>query len=440
MNSDSRRIRMTLRSKSRCDALGSQIDTNALVSLERKPSFNHSSKNRTDRRVVMQEQMEKLEEDLRETREQLCFVEGEKKKAINELSEIKQVVHKASDGITSSELYEEIKDKNIKSLKLELEKAIKCDLKIPEKDVFSPVKTFKIRVTDWLSDFKRRVQELEDELENKKLLESKIFDAWLVKTRQFEKIKIELEESMLEIASLHEKIESFDTSYNGEIKNLTEKEVENNKSGFKLVKENEKIASSKAKALNDEMSLLKTEMKLANEAEERSGKALDDLALVLKEVSYEASEAKERLCATQQELGLVKKEVRNLKEIVKSNKARYKVFLDEAIRETELYRNTTERLKLEADESLSSWNGKEMSFIECIKEVQEERNLTLHEAIKLNESLKEAEQRSKAARAENYKLRDILKQAINETNAAKTGAHLARRENSQLKDSLAKTG
>ncbi|KAH0720077.1 hypothetical protein KY284_005107 [Solanum tuberosum] len=485
MNSDSRRIHMTLRSKSRvgsnndsgkrinssiisktisasklcrCDALGSQIDTNALVSLERKPSFNHSSKvlYKNNRCIVMQEQMEKLEEDLRETREQLCFVEGENKKAINELSEIKQVVHKASDGITSSELYEEvrtlkefltnkqeelkIKDKNIKSLKLELEKVIKCDLKIPEKDVFSPVKAFKIRVTDWLSDFKRRVQELEDELENKKLSEYKIFDAWLAKTRQFEKIKIELEESMLEIASLHEKIESFDTSYNGEIKNLTEKEVENSKSGFELVKENEEIASSKAKALNDEMSLLKKEMKLANEAEEKSRKALDDLALALKEVSYEASEAKERLCATQQELGLVKKEDRNLKEIVKRSKARYKMFLDEAKRETELYRNTAKRLKLEADESLSSWNGKEMSFIECIKEVQEERDLALHEATKLNESLKEAEQRSKAAREENYKLRDILKQAINEANAAKTGADLARRENSQLKDRLAKTG
>ncbi|KAH0652451.1 hypothetical protein KY289_030129 [Solanum tuberosum] len=105
---------------------------------------------------------------------------------------------------------------------------------------------------------------------------------------------------MLEIASLHEKIESFDTCYNGETKNSTEKEIRN---------ENQKIASSKAKALNDEMSLLKREMKLANEAEEKSRKALDDLALVLKEVSYEASEAKEKLCATQQELGLVKKEV-----------------------------------------------------------------------------------------------------------------------------------
>ncbi|XP_055824391.1 putative WEB family protein At1g65010, chloroplastic [Solanum dulcamara] len=455
----------------RCDALGSQIDTNALVSLERKPSVKHSSKNWTDRRVVMQEQMEKLEEDLRETREQLCFVEGEKKKAINELIEIKQVVHKASmkasDGITtrkSSELYAEVRtlkqlltnkqeelkvnDKNIKFLKLELENAKKCDLKISEKDAslgkvregFSPVKAFKIRVTDWLSDFNRRIQELEDELEKKKLSESKIFDAWLAKTRQFEEIKIELEESMVEIASLHKKIESLDTSYNVEIKNSTEKEIENSKSEFELAKENEKILSSKVKALNDEMSLLKKEMKLANEAEEKSRKALDDLVLALKEVSSEASEAKEKLCATQLELGLVKKEAGNLKEIIKSIKASYKMFLDEAKKETELYRNTAERLKLEADESLSAWNGKEISFIACIKEVQEERDLALHEATKLNESLKEAEQRSKAAKDENYKLRDILKQAINEANAAKAAADIARRENFQLKDCQAKTG
>ncbi|KAK6793980.1 hypothetical protein RDI58_007433 [Solanum bulbocastanum] len=80
-----------------------------------------------------------------------------------------------------------MKDNDIKCLKLELGKLIKCDLKILEKYVslgkvkegYSFVKSFKIRVTDWLSKFKRRVQELEDELENKKLSESNIFDAWL---------------------------------------------------------------------------------------------------------------------------------------------------------------------------------------------------------------------------------------------------------------------
>ncbi|MCD9559892.1 hypothetical protein HAX54_018220 [Datura stramonium] len=443
----------------RCDALGSQIDSDALVSLERKSSVKHSpSEKRIDRHLIMREQMQKLEEELRDTRENLRFVEEEKKRAINELSEMKHEAHEANakvtDGISprkSSELYAEvrtlkelltnkreelkIKDKSIKSLKKELEKAKKCDLNLLEKDSsvgkvkegFSHVKAFKVRVTDWLSDFRGRVQELEDELENRKLSESKIFDAWLSKTRQFEQIKSELEESKLEIASLHEKIESLDTcskqngsylnhSCDGEIVNL-------------VAKENEKISSSKAKALNDEMSLLKNEMKLANEAEEKSRKALDDLALALKEVASEAFEAKEKLSAAQLESALVKKEAANIKEMIKSTKVRYQKLLDEAKKETELYRNTAERLKLEAEESFLAWNGKEMSFIACIKEAQEERDLAMHETTKLNESVK-------AAREENFKLRDILKQAINEANAAKAAADLARQENSQLKDCL----
>ncbi|XP_009786833.2 putative WEB family protein At1g65010, chloroplastic [Nicotiana sylvestris] len=425
----------------RCDAMGSQIDSDALVSLERKPTIKHSSENGINRFLIVQEQTRKLEEELRETREQLSFVEEEKSRAIDELSEMKHVAYetnvKATDGLSprkSRELYAEvrtlmellthkqeelkIKDKNIKSLKLELEKARQCELKLLEKDTnlgkvkegFSHVKAFKICVTDWLSDFRRRIQELEDELENRKLSESKIFDAWLSKTRQFEQIKIELEESKLEIASLHEKIEFLDTTFkeNGRyLDHSCNEEMENIKYELELAKENEKAASSKAKALNDEMSLLKNEMKLANEAEEKSRKALDDLALALKEVASEACEAKEKLSATQLELGQVKKEAGNLKEMIKSIKARYKKLMDEAKEETELYRNIADRLKLEVEESLVAWNGKEMSFIACIREAEEERDVALQEAAKLNESLKAAEQMTKAEREENCKLRDI---------------------------------
>ncbi|XP_060183292.1 uncharacterized protein LOC132613284 [Lycium barbarum] len=247
---------------------------------------------------------------------------------------------KASDGLSPSksrELYAEVrtlkeiltnkqeelkkKDSNIKSLKLELEKAKKCELKLLEKDAslgkvkeeFSHVKAFKIRVTDWLSDFRRSVQELEDELENRMLSESRIFDAWLSKTKQF-----------------------LNHSCSGEISNSIEKEIKNLKSELELAKENEKIASSKAKALNDKM-------KLANEAEENS-----------------------------------RKEVATMKEMIKSIMARNKMFLDEA-KKKKLYRNTTERLKLQAEESLLAWNERELSFIACIKELQEERDLALHE-------------------------------------------------------------
>ncbi|MCD7461848.1 hypothetical protein HAX54_047237 [Datura stramonium] len=59
-------------------------------------------------------------------------------------------------------------------------------------------------------------------------------------------------------------------------------------------KEDEKKASSNANALNDEMNLLKNEMKLANEAEEKRRKALDDITLALKEAASEAPVAFER--------------------------------------------------------------------------------------------------------------------------------------------------
>ncbi|KAK4708236.1 hypothetical protein R3W88_029161 [Solanum pinnatisectum] len=88
------------------------------------------------------------------------------------------------------------------------------------------------------------------------------------------------------------------------------------------------------------------------------------------------------------------------------------MFLDKAKKETKLHRNTAERLKLEAEESLLAWNGKETSLIACTNEAEE-----MGRATKLNESLKSAGQTTKAAREENCRLRDILKQAINEANA-----------------------
>ncbi|OIT36671.1 putative web family protein, chloroplastic [Nicotiana attenuata] len=335
----------------RCDAMRSQIDSDAIVSLERKPTIKHSSENGIDRLLIVQEQMGKLEEELKETREQLNFVEEEKNRAINELSEMKHVAYeinvKATDELSprkSRELYAEIRIlKEMLTHKQE-------ELKIKDKNI---------------------------------------------KQDSLNKSRLNSEESKLEIASLHEKIESLDTSFkqNGRyLDHSCNEEMENLKYELELAKENEKAESSKAKALNDEMSLLKNEMKLANEAEEKSRKALDDLALALKEVASEACEAKEKLSATQLELGQVKKEAGNLKEMIKSIKARYKKLLDEAKEETELYRNIADRLKLEVEESLVAWNGKEMSFIACIREAEEERDLALQEAAKLNESLNAAEQ------------------------------------------------
>ncbi|MCD7471923.1 hypothetical protein HAX54_012719 [Datura stramonium] len=382
------------------------------------------------------------------------------KKAGELIAELK--VLKEFQSKTQEEL--KIKDKNIESLRVELERAKKYEVKLAEKDVvlgglreeMNNVKASEVKATEQLSVFKKKVEELEVELEKRKLSESKIYDSFESQTRQFERAKIELEEAKVEMASLHERVESLGAALlkrnsgrlngysNGEIANSVKKELESLNSELALAKEDvanaqerEKIALSKAKNLNDEISLLKNEVKLASEAEEKSRKAMDDLALALKEVATEASEAKEKLSAAELELEQVKEEAGQLKEMIRNTEARYGKLLDEAKKEVDLYRNTAERLRLETEESLLAWNGKEMGFITCIKRAEEELTLAQRETERLAVSLKAAEDTSRAAKEEKYKLRDILKQAINEANAAKAAAGLARDENSQLKDRLA---
>ncbi|KAK6775108.1 hypothetical protein RDI58_026109 [Solanum bulbocastanum] len=471
----------------RGDALGCQIDSNAVVSIDRKkPSkIDNLIENQVNNRVlVMKEQMGLVEEELRETKEQLDFVEGEKNRAILEIREMKKLANEGLSPKKAGELIAElkvlrefhsktqedlkIKDKNIESLKVELERVKKYEVKLAEKDVvlgglteeIGRVKASEVKATEQLFVFKKKVEEMEVELENRKLSESKMYDSFELQTRQFERAKIELEEAKVEMASLRKKIESLEAASaslskrsnsgrlngynsNGEIANSVKKELESLNSELALGKEDvanaqerEKIALSKVKNLNDEINLLKNELKFASEAEEKSRKAMDDLALALKEVATEASEAKEKLGATQLELEQVKEEEGKLKEMIRNTEARYQKLLDEAKKEADLYRNTAERLRLENEESLLAWNGKEMGFITCIKRADEERSLAQRETERLAESLKAAEDTSKAAKDEKFKLRDILKQAINEANAAKAAAGLARDENSQLKDRL----
>ncbi|VFR02539.1 unnamed protein product [Cuscuta campestris] len=201
------------------------------------------------------------------------------------------------------------------------------------------------------------------------------------------------------------------------------------KKRLSVSQESEEAALLKVNILIEELNSLKNELKLAMEAEEKSKKAMDDLALALKEVATESAEAKARLGVTQSELDQANEENQKLKLMVRSTEERYKKLLEDAERETETQRNTVERLRVEAEESIFAWNGKEMGFVTCIKRAEEERAIAQHEATKLAEALR-------VAREESYKLRDILKQALNEANVAKSAADIARAENSQLKDLL----
>ncbi|KAG5534268.1 hypothetical protein RHGRI_022403 [Rhododendron griersonianum] len=409
-----------------------------------------------DRDLKMLQKMGQIEEELKMTKEQLGLAHKQRDQALDELREMKMVAQetnmKLSNDFSIRKVAEELlnakielgaKEKTIKSLKLELEKAKRFETKLSERDALfdelkeelSESKASEARAMGLLSEGRRRIQELEDEVERGKMSEAKMFESVVSQTKQLEETKIELEESKIEVISLREKLEKFD-SRNGNL-DSTKEAFESMRIELQLAKDGEEVASLKAKSLLEDVNSLKSELNLAFEAEEKSKKAMDDLALALKEVATEASLAKEKLISTELELDHVKQESEQLKEMVRSTEDAYTKLLDEAKKETEKYKNTIERLRLEAEESLLAWNDKEVGFVNCIKGAEDEMYLVQQENMRCVEALQEAENKAKAARDETFKLRDILKQAINEANVAKEASGIARAENSQLKDSNA---
>ena len=427
--------------------------------------------------------MGQLKEGLEMRKGQLYDIEKERDQALDELKEMKKVAEEAnmklSDALSTNKVAliqmelnsvkdslsivsQELsnKDKNFESLKVELEKAKQLELNRAERDPSSDkckgelsiLKTSEANTKALLSESKIRIQELEAEIKKGKEMEKKTFDSMLAQTEQLEQNKILLEESKLEIASLREQVEKLKGSSGQsnasqsclEENLLLKNALENLNSEVLLANENlahaqegERLASSKVKSLMEEMQLLKNELMLATEAEENGKTAMDDLAVVLKEVATEAHEVKEKLSVTQAELEYTKVEADHLKVLLKIMEDKHKEVLDESRKEADLYKNTAERLRLEAEDSLLAWNGKETGFVECIKRAEEERFAAQEENSGLLEFLTEAKNMVTASKEENQKLRDILKQALNEANVAKEAAGIAQVENSQLKDSLA---
>ncbi|RWW82632.1 hypothetical protein BHE74_00008925 [Ensete ventricosum] len=247
---------------------------------------------------------------------------------------------------------------------------------------------------------KARMEMLESELEKTKESERRMLESLTCQTKQLEQTKILLEEAKLEIRSLNESIGILESSA-GPKASTVEKSV------------TPEVASG-----SEKIGALRTELRLALAAEEKSKKAMDDLALVLKEVTTESSWVKEKLCETQCELENARGEAERLKVMLKRTENKLRVTTEES-----------KRLKSEAEESFAAWNAKETGFLECMKMCEDEIINMKQENAKLADL-------HKSARQEISKLRDILKQAINEASVVKEALEIARKENSQLQDML----
>ncbi|XP_011023084.1 PREDICTED: putative WEB family protein At1g65010, chloroplastic [Populus euphratica] len=417
--------------------------------------------------IKMQQDKGKVEEELRNMKEILT---GERDRARDELKEIKMVADESnamleeamSNGKTADVFTElnsvmeslskskqelKIKEKTITSLKVEVGKLREVEAKLLENDnslenlkkELNKVKSTEAHTLGLLSQSKKRIQELEAEVQRGKESEMKLLNSYAAQTKQLEQTKLLLEKSKLEITSLHKRVEKWE-KHDGDKISL-QRELESLRSELQLARQNrthaqEKHSASKTKNRLEETELLKHELKLAIVAEENSKKAMDDLVLALSEVATEASQTREKLMLTQKELEHFKTEAENFRENLNSIENKYRNLLNVATKEADRYRKTTERLRIEADESLLAWNAKETGFVDCIKRAEDEKSCALEENSKLHELLRTAENMNRISKQETQKVRDILKQALNEANVAKEAAGIARAENSQLKDVL----
>ncbi|KAM0021854.1 hypothetical protein Hdeb2414_s0023g00621871 [Helianthus debilis subsp. tardiflorus] len=250
--------------------------------------------------------------------------------------------------------------------------------------------------------FTKQIRDLENELEKTKQSEAQMLESLMFQTQQIEQTKMDLEESKQDVIALQEKLDSLQAG---------------GRNGFD--RRGDMDSSSNTKALRDEIAMLRKEVRIAQEAEERSKKAMDDLAAALSEVAMESSTASEKLRLSEEQAAHLKKEIERLHE------------------ELELQTETAERIRVESEEHVLAWTAKEMGFISCIKKADEDIASLKHDNHRLNEALVAAENTTRIAREEAFKLRDHVKQALNESSVAKEAANLAQAENTELKDLLA---
>lgn len=255
---------------------------------------------------------------------------------------------------------------------------------------------------------KLKIEVLEKEVQKAKESERKLLESLVSQTKLLEQTKISLEEAKLENRSLRQSNRSLESSVN--LGSRSSRKSEKHLLG------NDPLPMIHAE---EEMTVLKNELKLATEAEEKSKIAMDGLAIALKEVTTENNHLKRTLSVAQSELEKVRAEAEQLKSLLRSMEEKFQAASAES-----------ERLQFELEESVAAWNEKESSFINCVKMSEDEITNAKAENDKLFES-------QRVVREENANLRDILKHAVNEASIVKESLEIARKENSQLKDLLA---
>ncbi|KAL6652649.1 hypothetical protein ACP70R_011574 [Stipagrostis hirtigluma subsp. patula] len=251
-----------------------------------------------------------------------------------------------------------------------------------------------------------KVRLLEREVDKSKESERKMLESLIYQTKQLEQTKISLEEAKLEIAALQQANKGLEAAA---------AVAANRRPGM----EQRSVKDLVFGGADEEIRVLRSELRAAMQGEERSRKALDDLSVALSDVTMEAKQVKLWLSEAQAELEAANAEAERLRGELATAESSLRAVSDEH-----------GRCRLEAEECAAAWGDKERVLLDCVRASEEEVNRARQENTKLVES-------QRVIRDENARLRDILKQAVAEASAVKESLELARAENARLNDAVA---
>ncbi|CAL5027160.1 unnamed protein product [Urochloa decumbens] len=252
-----------------------------------------------------------------------------------------------------------------------------------------------------------KVQLLEREAGKCKESERKMLESLIYQTKQLEQAKISLEEAKLEVATLLQANRALESAA----------AVATRRGGG--FTDQRSVRDLMFGGAEEEIRVLRGELRAAAQGEERSRKAADDLAVALSDVTMEAKQVKVWLSEAQAELEAAGAEADRLRAALADAESRLRAASAER-----------DRFRHEAEECAAAWGDKESVLLDCVRASEEEVNRARQENTKLVES-------QRVIRDENARLRDILKQAVAEAGAVRDSLELARAENARLGDAVA---
>ncbi|RWW45196.1 hypothetical protein BHE74_00048977, partial [Ensete ventricosum] len=198
----------------------------------------------------------------------------------------------------------------------------------------------------------------------------------------------------------------------------------------------EKVTASKIKSLIEENNKLMDDLKNSKDEEAKAKKAIEDLASALQAMSIEAREKDERLLKTQTEIEESQADIEQLNIALRNTKERYEVMLDEARYEVVCLKKILERFETEASNTNNEWDEKEFSFVNTIKELEEETVTLKVEMSKMVDLQKLANQKTLVVKEDVSEMLTKLRLVESGTNSAYKEAEASKYESLQLKETL----